>query len=113
QVYAYNWTSDTSEMATAATATTNPIYVSNHSYGLDFENSNASVSIFGQYDSEARAYDVVANNAPYYTIVFAAGNDRNNNFNPSKGGKDLLSQGGVSKNTVVVAATRGTEDFSG
>lgn len=113
QVYAYNWTSDLSEMAVAATAATNPIYTSNHSYGLDFENSNASVSIFGQYDSDARAHDELANNAPYYTIVYAAGNDRDKGFNPSKGGKDLLSQAGVAKNTVVVAATKGTEDFSG
>ena len=95
----------------AATSTTTPMFVSNHSYGLDFR-SGMSTSIFGQYNSNAREYDQLANSAPYHTIVFAAGNDRTYGFNPSKGGKDLLSQGGVSKNTVVVAATRGTEDFS-
>lgn len=114
QVYGYNWFNDLSEMATAAGATTNPIHVSNHSYGIDFSSGGWSASIFGQYDSEARDTDLIANNAPYYTIVFAAGNDRTAGFNPTRqGGKDLLSQAGVSKNTVVVAATEGTENFSG
>ncbi|MEG1229274.1 MAG: S8/S53 family peptidase [Flavobacterium sp.] len=114
QVYAYNWSNDLSEMAAAAAATVNPIFTSNHSYGLDFAGSSAPVSIFGQYDSEARDTDLLANNAVYYTIVIAAGNDRDKGFNPSQiSGKDLLTQGGVSKNTVVVAATQGTENFSG
>ncbi|WLD23477.1 S8/S53 family peptidase [Flavobacterium dauae] len=109
----YGLLNDLTSMTVAATSTTNPLYVSNHSYGLNFSGSGAPVSIFGQYNSDARDYDLLMNNAPYYTIVFAAGNDREDNFNPGKGGKDLLSQGGVSKNTVVVAATHGTEDFSG
>lgn len=118
QIYAYNWDSDISEMAAAAAAASNKIYVSNHSYGLNAKNyfaSGGTSAIYGQYNSSARSYDVVANNAPYYTIVFAAGNDRDSysKYNPTKNGKDLLSQGGVAKNVVVVAATRGTEDFSG
>lgn len=107
QVYAYNWFDDMSEMAAAAAATSNPIYVSNHSYG-----SPVSNSVFGQYNQDARAVDVVAYNAPYYVSVWAAGNDRDK-INNKAGGKDLLSNEGVAKNTVVVAATRGTEDFSG
>lgn len=107
----YGLLNDLTSMTAAATSATNPLYVSNHSYGLDF--SGGSVSIFGLYDSRARDYDLLMNNAPYYTIVFAAGNDREEGFNPSRGVKDLLSQGGVSKNTVVVAATKGTENFSG
>lgn len=116
-IHAYNGINqyDISSMIAAAGATTNTIYVSNHSYGLDYEKSpSVTQSIFGQYNTSARAYDEVANNAPYYTIVFAAGNDRGKAAVPQKsGGKDLLSQAGVSKNTVVVAATRGTENFSG
>ena len=117
-IYAYNYFNDTSEMATAAAASQNKIYVSNHSYGLSlvpyFQNGG-SASIFGQYNSDAREYDLIANNAPYYTIVFAAGNDRDSytQYNPSRNGKDLLTQGGVSKNLVVVAATKGTETFAG
>lgn len=115
-VHAYNGINayDITAMTAATTATVDPVYVSNHSYGLDYLGSGASSSIFGQYNSRAKDYDVLANNAPYYTIVFAAGNDRNDAAIPKKsGGKDLLSQAGVSKNLVVVAATRGTEDFSG
>lgn len=118
QVYAYNWDSDVSEMSTAAAATANKIYVSNHSYGLNtrrYFEGGGTASIFGQYNSSARNYDVLANNAPYYTIVFAAGNDRRQyaQYNPTKNGKDLLSQAGVSKNVVTVAAVRGTDDFAG
>ncbi|MDO5637669.1 MAG: S8 family serine peptidase [Myroides sp.] len=112
-VYAYYglWNA-LSSITAAATSTTSPMYVSNHSYGLAFS-SGMSPSIFGQYSSSARDYDLLMNNAPYHTLVFAAGNDGGKGFNPSRGMKDLLSQGGVSKNTVVVAATHGTENFSG
>lgn len=117
-VYAYNWDNDLAEMAAAAANTQNPIFTSNHSYGIDAERyfqSGGTSEVFGRYSQDSRNYDLIANNAEYYTIVFAAGNDRDGyaKYNPSRNGKDLLSQGGVSKNTVVVAATRGTEDFSG
>ncbi len=113
-VHAYNGllVYDIPSMTSAATATTNRIYVSNHSYGLNFAPSGLPASVFGQYNSDSRDYDLLANNAPYYTIVFAAGNDRGAGFNPTQSNKDLLTDGGVSKNTVVVAATRGTEDYA-
>jgi len=104
---------DLPSMTAAATATTNKIYVSNHSYGLDVVGNGLPVSLFGQYSASSRAYDELANNAPYYTMVFAAGNERQDNQNPAQpNGKDLLTQAGVSKNLVVVAATRGTEDYA-
>lgn len=116
-IHAYNGLQayDLPPMTAAATALVNPMYVSNHSYGINYLKSPGVTSaIFGQYNSDARDYDLLANNAQYYTMVFAAGNDRGDAGIPQKaGGKDLLSQGGVSKNLVVVAATRGTEDFSG
>ena len=87
---AYNWTSDESEMASAAAAGMN---VSNHSYGyatgweLDgdwYWHGDMSVStdedyMFGFYDDHTRDWDEIAYNAPYYTIVISAGNDRNDN----------------------------------
>lgn len=113
-VHAYNGINayDIPSMTSAATATANRIYVSNHSYGLNFGPSGLPASVFGQYSSDSRDYDLLANNAPYYTIVFAAGNDRGDGFNPTQSNKDLLTDGGVSKNLVVVAATRGTEDYA-
>ena len=89
---AYDWNSDTAEMALAAA---NGLLISNHSYGIaagwlylggappdtwwwiggagptDFEDPN-----FGYYDSESQLWDQIAVDAPYYLIVKASGNDR-------------------------------------
>jgi hypothetical protein len=89
---AYDWNSDTAEMALAAS---NGLLVSNHSYGIaagwlyigdappdtwwwigganpgDIEDPN-----FGYYDSEAQLWDQIAHDAPYYLVVKASGNDR-------------------------------------
>ena len=89
---AYDWTSDTAEMAAAAA---DGLLVSNHSYGIaagwlylggsppdtwwwiggadpsDVEDPN-----FGYYDSETALWDQIAWDAPYYLIVKASGNDR-------------------------------------
>ena len=89
---AYDWNSDTAEMALAAS---NGELISNHSYGIaagwlyigdvppdqwwwigganpaDVEDPN-----FGYYDSETQLWDQIAFDAPYYLIVKAAGNDR-------------------------------------
>lgn len=90
------------------------LLVSNHSYGLDAAQAGSIVpGIFGKYNSDAEDYDAIAYNAPFYTIVFAAGNDRTEGFNPNRpDGRDLLSQAGVSKNTVVVASAHGIENYS-
>jgi hypothetical protein len=89
---AYDWNSDTSEMATAAAG---GLLISNHSYGIaagwlylggiapdewwwiggdadtDVEDPN-----FGYYDAESQLWDQIAYDAPYYLIVKASGNDR-------------------------------------
>ncbi len=85
---AYDWTSDASEMATAAAG---GLRVSNHSYGsirgwypsggnwywygnVDF--SPVEDYGFGFYGTEAVNWDQIMVNAPYYQIVKSAGNDR-------------------------------------
>ena len=89
---AYDWNSDSAEMATAAAAGR---LISNHSYGVaagwlpigdlppdnwwwiggpdptDLEDPN-----FGYYDTESALWDEIARDAPYFLIVKAAGNDR-------------------------------------
>lgn len=88
---AYDWNSDAGEMAAAAAS---GLQVSNHSYGLitgwtfNFFNDSRWVWFgdttisstqdyrFGFYDLEARSWDNVAYNAPYYLIDKSAGNDR-------------------------------------
>jgi hypothetical protein len=86
---AYDWNTDTIEMASAAAG---GLLLSNHSYGIaagwlniggappdnwwwlggiaDLEDSN-----FGYYDLESQLWDQIAADAPYYLIVKAAGND--------------------------------------
>lgn len=119
----YNWLNDTSEMAAAAAA---GLIASNHSYGSDnAELSNIlGKSIFGRYTGDAtkgriggirtsKDYDLLANNAPEYTIVFAAGNDRDKNVYTDKSGRDLMVNAGVSKNLIVVAAIEGVANYTG
>jgi hypothetical protein len=85
----FDWSFDESEMASAAAAGMN---VSNHSYGLiagwdfsggswywhgDIDVSRAEDWRFGFYTSYAQEWDDIAYNAPYYTIVISAANERN------------------------------------
>jgi hypothetical protein len=92
QLKAYDFTSDQSEMMDAAG--NHNLLVSNHSYsiiaGWYFDdaqsrwewwgNNGDSIDVnFGLYDDEARAWDSIAYNAPFYLIAKAAGNNRNVN----------------------------------
>lgn len=85
---AYDWNNDTGEMAGAAAEGTK---VSNHSYGAvagwhydagdwywfgDMGVDEEEDYQLGRYTSEARRYDEIMFNAPYYTICKSAGNDR-------------------------------------
>ncbi len=85
----YDWTNDLSEMTTAAA---NGMHVSNHSYGVgagwfqdgagdyrwigDMAISTTEDYHFGYYDSLAMSVDQLAVAAPHYTIVVAAGTER-------------------------------------
>ena len=95
---AYDFNNDESEMAAAAGAS-NGIVVSNHSYAdiagwyLDasqndrwefWGNPGDTVDIkFGLYDEDAKIWDSIAYNAPYYLICKAGGN------NPGETGPDV------------------------
>lgn len=117
---AFDWNNDDSEMASEAA---NGALVSNHSYGFgrgwtwngsSYEwDGNAAISteedyLFGFYDSESRAWDLISYNAPYYLIVKSAGNDRNegpsNSQHPNDGPYDCIAHGGISKNVLTVGA---------
>lgn len=84
----WDWNNDTGEMAAEATQ---GMQISNHSYGTVvgwlpqsdgwYWFGNATISgkedhNFGRYTAEARSWDLVANNAPYYLPFKSAGNDR-------------------------------------
>jgi hypothetical protein len=98
---AYDWISDTAEMATAAAA---GMLISNHSYGVaagwiytgDPNPPDTWIWIggadpaivedvnFGYYDAESQLWDQIAVDAPYYLIVKSAGNDRTD-LGPAEG----------------------------
>lgn len=106
---AHDWTSDTSEMSTFATA---GYLVSNHSYG--YVAANLPVASFGAYDTTSMAYDQLSNTFPYYQIVKAAGNDRNDTGLEqvqNKGGYDLITGGACSKNVITVAAVEQVTNY--
>ncbi len=99
----YDWDYDTSEASTAAG---NGMMISNHSYG--YGASNIPDQWFGAYGSDARDWDEIMHNAPYYLMVVAAGNDGGNgwaNNAPLDGnsGYDKLSGHATAKNNMVVA----------
>jgi hypothetical protein len=90
---AYDWDGDFDEMALAASG---GMEISSHSYGYitgwdgsgswygDTTISQNESYGFGFYGEGARRYDEIAHAAPYYLIVKAAGNDRNDDA-PSPG----------------------------
>jgi PKD repeat protein len=122
---AFDWNNDNGEMASEAAA---GALMSNHSYGFVRGwywtgsnwawNGNSSISsqedyLFGFYDSNSRAWDLIAQNAPYYLIVKSAGNDRGDGPGtnpPNDGPYDCIGQQGVSKNILTVGAV---EDIPG
>src|SRR5690606_12291207 len=88
------------------TAASAGMLISNHSYG--YQASAIPDSWFGQYGSDARDWDAIMRNAPYYLMVVAAGNDGNDNTSngtPLEGQSayDKLSGHETAKNNLVVA----------
>ena len=105
---AYDWNSDVNEVTLAAA---NGLLVSNHSYGADPD--FVSIADWGRYDGEAKFFDNVMFNAPYYQFVNSAGNSRNAGYNDEKQGYDLLSGKSTSKNGIIVAAVSQVTNYTG
>ncbi|MCH2042777.1 MAG: GEVED domain-containing protein [Saprospiraceae bacterium] len=114
-VVGYDWNNDLSEAASAAS---NGLLVSNHSYGYGVVDGGGRLQIprhwIGKYDETASDWDNLMYNYPYYQMVNAAGNDRG--FQASitnKGGFDLLTGHSCSKNAIVVAAAYSVPNYTG
>ncbi|AFH47853.1 Peptidase S8/S53 [Ignavibacterium album JCM 16511] len=150
-LYSRDWNAGFVEMTNAAAGLdpnfTTPLLLSNHSYGQnpgwvwgDLRNSGTNAWYwmaedyqnedpnFGNYhDSLTFNIDLIAFNAPYYTIVWAAGNDRgqgpepftshwvwdgekwvsSTSYHPKDGGDDgfdCIPPEGVAKNIITVGA---------
>ena len=123
---AFDFNNDISEMASMARPDQTTILLSNHSYGFitgwDCSvnpcqwRGNSSISSqedyrFGFYTNNAKSWDLIANNAPYYTIVKSAGNDRSSgagaNFPPDcngGSGYDCIEEQATAKNILSIGA---------
>ena len=102
----YNWTNDMSEVVTQIT--NNGLLLSNHSYGIPVLNDEGQLNVpawrMGAYDTEARDWDQVAFNAPYYLMVASAGNSGTDVYTGGiMAGFDKLTGEKNSKNNLVVA----------
>lgn len=133
--WAFNWESDLSKMnANAYDPATKPNghLVSNHSYGVVlgwYRNSsnawvwagNASIDAkkdyrFGYYSSKSKGLDDLIFSKPYYTVVWAAGNDRSDSGDGTRdqdGPEDSLGPEGVAKNAITVGAVSSISDYVG
>jgi serine protease AprX len=106
-IKSYNWSNDYSEMVAAANAPTNPIILSNHSYGIPIdqgEGTNLEASFIGAYTQSARNMDVIAKNNPKYLAVTSAGNSGNRSYTGGLyPGYDKLTGDTNAKNSLVIA----------
>jgi serine protease AprX len=101
-----SWDNDINEMTLEATQ---GLLVSNHSY--TYAPSPIPEYFFGAYTNYARNLDNIVYNTGYYQPVIAAGNDRGDDLNESKNGKDLIYCYGTAKNAIVVAAVYEVENY--
>lgn len=108
ELLGYDFNNDTSEMIAAAA---NGLLVSNHSYGFNI--NNLPLWALGYYDNNARSFDQIIYNAPYYLPVVSAGNDRQSGVNTGDGGYDYLTDKGNAKNVLTIAATFEVLNYTG
>ena len=133
--WAFNWESDLSKMIVNAydpVSKPNGHLVSNHSYGVVlgwFRNAsnawvwagNASIDPkkdfrFGYYSSKSKGLDDLIFSKPYYTVIWAAGNDRGDAGDGTRdpdGPEDTLGPEGVAKNAITVGAVSNISDYVG
>ena len=108
QLQANDFSGDFAEMIPQSA---NGLLVSNHSYG--FGADNLELYAFGSYDNAAALLDEVLFNAPFYTMVCSAGNDRGDGHNDGDGGYDLVTDRSCAKNNIVVAAVEEVAEYTG
>jgi len=106
-INSYDWNNDMGEVNSEIT--TNGLLISNHSYGVpvfdeDTEQIQVPNSWPGKYRQEARNWDLIHYNAPYYLMVVSAGNEGSLSYSGSLGtNRDKLIGEKNSKNNLVIA----------
>ncbi|SHN26951.1 Por secretion system C-terminal sorting domain-containing protein [Cyclobacterium lianum] len=133
--WAFNWDADISKMTqNSYDPDLNPggHLISNHSYGFlmgwyrDSNNNwtwagNEGISAsedyrFGFYTNKSRQIDELAFAKPFYTIIWAAGNDRSDVGDGSRdadGPDDSIGPEGVAKNSLTIGAVSLQGDYTG
>lgn len=128
KILSFDFNNAFSEMATLARPDQTTIILSNHSYGFvtgwdctvnpcQWRGNPAISSLedfrFGFYSNNTREWDRIANNAPYYTMVKSAGNDRSDRGASSASyppdcnggsGFDCIEEQAAAKNIITVGA---------
>jgi hypothetical protein len=122
----WDFQNDLSEMSVSASQ----LLLSNHSYGTirgwhdgswfgDPSVSNIEDYLFGFYNGKSRSLDQISFSAPYYLIVWAAGNDRNDAGSgpqPPDGnsgtGFDSIGPEGIAKNVLTVGAVSKVANYN-
>ena len=107
-IKSYNWSNDNSEMLQAITDPTNPIILSNHSYGVPVDPNDGSGPIsswiMGAYTSDAQSIDALIHNNPQYLMVASAGNSGSTTYPDGMlAGYDKLTTDKNAKNNLVIA----------
>lgn len=104
----YNWISDAAEVVSEIT--NNGLLLSNHSYGVPVVTNTGTLNVPGWmpgcYNSDARDWDLIAVDAPYYLMVASAGNNGFGTTAFTQGlanGFDKLTGEKNSKNNLVIA----------
>jgi hypothetical protein len=128
-IVSYDFNNDLSEMSSVAKPDQTSLILSNHSYGFvtgwdaGTWRGNANISTaedyrFGFYTNNARSWDLIANNAPYYTMVKSAGNDRNSSAGAiypadcnGGAGYDCIEEQGTAKNIITVGAVLAVTNY--
>ena len=104
QARTFEWTDDNSE---ALSEVQLGMLISNHSYGVPITGTTGVLPSWyiGSYTQDARDWDEIAYESPYYLAVLSAGNEGQSNANPDPlaFGYDKLTGNKVSKNNMVVA----------
>lgn len=123
--WSFNWDSDISKMNANAydpDTKSNGMLISNHSYGivLGWRFSNGSWTWFGNpsvdpkrdwrfgfYSTKSQAIDELLFTKPYYSVVWSAGNDRDDVGDGTRdpdGPDDTIGPEGVAKNNFTIGA---------
>lgn len=98
----FDWTDDEAEVISE---TLDGMLISNHSYGVLLANTLPAWYI-GTYDQDAKNWDQIAYDAPYYLMVTSAGNsgdDNTSNADAIAFGYDKLTANKTAKNNLVIA----------